>query len=167
MEPSDRALTVAFDCQEPTLNDWLTKLAWASHAGGSARVFVSVDTSGRQIAGYYSLSSGTAMKNEAPNRVGQGMPQQVPIQLIGRLGVDRNFKGQGIGKHLVLDALKKALEISKLTGVRALMVRSKPNAIGFYQKLDFEQSKSDPLLFFFLVKDIEKTIGEDGRSPFA
>ena len=167
MEPSDRPLTAAFNCQESALNDWLTKFAWASHAGGSARVFVSLDTSGRQIAGYYSLSSGTANRIEAPERVGRGMPQQLPIQLIGRLGVDRNFKGQGIGKHLVLDALKKTLEISKLTGVRALMVRSKPNAIGFYQKLGFEQSTSDPVLFFFLVKDIEKTIGEAGRAPSA
>jgi GNAT superfamily N-acetyltransferase len=164
MEGSDRSLTGSFNCQEPELNDWLTKFAWLSHTSRSAAVYISLDTPGQQIAAYYSLSSGTAQKSVAPDRIGQGMPQQVPIQLIGRLAVDRRFENRGIGKHLVLDALKKTLEISKLTGVRALMVQSKPKAIEFYRKLDFEQSKSDPLLFFFLVKDIQRVLDEAGSS---
>jgi GNAT superfamily N-acetyltransferase len=86
------------------------------------------------------------------------MPPEIPIQLIGRLGVDRRLKGQGVGRHLVVHAQKQVLEVSKLTAVRALMVRSKPDAIEFYKSIGFEQSASDPLLFFFLVKDIAKTL---------
>jgi GNAT superfamily N-acetyltransferase len=134
----------------------------ASHAGGSARVYVCLDLPGTEVAAYYSLSSGVATKGEAPGRIGQGMPPHIPIQLIGRLGVDRRFKGQHVGADLVLDALKNAKKVSETTGVRAVMVRSKPGAIDFYRKLQFEQSSSDPLIFFFMIKDIKKALDDAG-----
>lgn len=164
MEQGDIARAASFDCEEPILGEWIKKHAWPSHAGGSARVYVCLDPPGTEIAAYYSLSSGVALKNEAPGRIGHGMPYQIPIQLIGRLGVDRRFKGQEVGTDLVLDALKNAKKVSETSGVRAVMVRSKPGAIDFYRKLQFEQSSSDPELFFFMIKDIKKALNDAGMA---
>ena len=164
MEQGDVARAASFDCDEPVLSEWIKKHAWSSHAGNSARVYVCLNPSGTGVAAYYSLSSGAALRTEAPGRIGKGMPVQIPIQLIGRLGVDRRFKGQHVGTDLVLDALNKILAISKMTAVRAVMVRSKPGSIDFYKKLQFEQSSSDPELFFFMVKDIRAAFDGAGIS---
>jgi len=164
MEWGDVARASSFDCGDSTITDWIKNqtYGWQSHNSGAARVYVSLDSSGKEIAGYYSLSSGAAELIEAPARIGQDMPTQVPIQLIGRLGVDQRLRRQGIGRYLVLHALKTTVEISKMTGVRAVMVESKPDAIGLYKKLRFEQSDSDPMLFFFMVKDMRKALDQAG-----
>src|SRR5208282_1064374 len=82
-----------------SITDWIKNSAhgWQSHNSGAARVYVSADSSGNEIAGYYSLSSGAVELIEAPARIGQGMPTRVPVQLIGRLGVSQCLKRQGIG----------------------------------------------------------------------
>jgi len=106
MELGDVARALSFDCGEPTITDWIKNSApgWQSHNSGAARVYVSADSSGNEIAGYYSLSSGAVELIEAPARIGQGMPTRVPVQLIGRLGVSQCLKRQGIGTYLVLVA---------------------------------------------------------------
>jgi hypothetical protein len=142
-------------------SEWVKKYAWTSHAGGSARVYVCLDLTGTEAAAYYSLSSGVATKSEAPGRIGKGMSPHIPIQLIGRFGVDRRFKGQHVGADLVLDALKNAKKVSETTGVRAVMVRPKPGAIDFYRKLN--SSSRSPIRFSsFMIKDIKKALNDAG-----
>ena len=159
MESGDIARAASFDCDEPTLTEWIKKHAWQSHNSGSARVYVCLDPTGNEVAAYYSLSSGAVLQGDVSARVAHGMPASVPILRIGRIGVDRRLKGQGVGRQLVLHAFENARDISEKTGVRAVVVESKPDAIKFYQKLQFfEQSPKIPELFYCMMKDIKKTL---------
>ena len=46
----------------------------------------------------------------------------VPVVLIGKLAVDRSVQGQGLGALLLVDALRRSLQISEQVGIRAVGV---------------------------------------------
>lgn len=154
------ALTDRFDCGTPVLNEWLRVYAWANHQSGSARVYVSVDTSTDLIAGFYCLSAGGVEHADAPKRVSKGLARhQIPIVLIGRLAVDKRYAGQGLGRLLIKDAFQHVIRTADRIGTRAVMVRAKDgDAAAFYRRLGSQASESDPMLFFHLVKDIRKSL---------
>jgi GNAT superfamily N-acetyltransferase len=159
MEADDLKLTAPFDCGTAILNDWLQSHSWQNHRRGSARVYITLDRKLNLIAGYYSLSAAEVDREVAPSRVSKGLARYpVPVVLIGRLAIERRFQGSGLGRFLVRDAFRRILETADLIGVRAVMVRAKDDAAAdFYRKLGFENSVSDPMLFFVLLKDVRKS----------
>jgi hypothetical protein len=46
------------------------------------------------------------------------------------------FKRKGIGKYLLLAAIGKTLEVCENIGCRYILVDSKRDSIGFYQKIN-------------------------------
>jgi ribosomal protein S18 acetylase RimI-like enzyme len=71
--------------------------------------FVAI-ASDQRIAGYYTLASASVLLHELPEEIGKKLPRypSVPTVRMGRLAVDRTFKGQGLGGALLADALTRA-----------------------------------------------------------
>jgi GNAT superfamily N-acetyltransferase len=159
IESGDLKLAERFDCGTPVLNEWLRVYAWTNHNSGSARVYVSVDAETGLIAGFYCLSASAVEHVNAPGRISKGLARHpIPVVLIGRLAVDRRYANQGLGRFLMQDAFRHILETSEIVGTRAAMVRAKtPEAAEFYSRLGFQSSRTDPMLFFHLVKDLKKS----------
>lgn len=69
--------------------------------------------------------------------------QQVPALKVGRLGVDKDFHRQGVGKALMRYSVAIAFRMSSELGVgcRFLTVDAYTNSIGFYQGLGFVRSQ--------------------------
>ena len=90
----------------------------------------------------------------------QGMGQSpVPVVLIGRFGVDRNFQGSGIGTFMVRHAFEETLKTAQWIGVRAVMVDAKDqDAANFYGRLGFTAAVNDPLRLFMMIKDIKRSL---------
>jgi hypothetical protein len=63
----------AFDCGDPSLNDWLRKRALANQAEGASRTFSD------GIAGYY-LAAGGINVAAAPGRSRRNMPNPIPVE---------------------------------------------------------------------------------------
>ena len=160
MEQADIDRAQKFDCGVPVLNDWIQKHAWPSHLGGGARVYVSVDLTQDLIAAYFCLSAAQADRSAVPRRMSQGMGQSpVPVVLIGRFGVDRNFQGSGIGTFMVRHAFEETLKTAQWIGVRAVMVDAKDqDAANFYGRLGFTAAVNDPLRLFMMIKDIKRSL---------
>jgi predicted N-acetyltransferase YhbS len=59
-----------------------------------------------------------------PRKIRHGVPDPVPLVLLGRLAVDSKFHGARIGKGLLKDALARALAISEIVGTRAVVVHA-------------------------------------------
>ena len=58
--------------------------------------------------------------------------------MYGRLAVDKRFQGKGIGRILLIDALKRSYEISESIGSFAVVVDPiDDDAIKFYEKFGF------------------------------
>ena len=66
------------------------------------------------------------------------MPDQVPLLLIGRLAVDREYQGKGLGADLLHDGVRRCLEVSEIAGVRAIITHAiDDDAVRFYQRYGF------------------------------
>ncbi len=149
-----------FDCGKAPLNDFLIKYALQSQASGGARTYVM--GRGSRVIGYYSLAPASVAPENAPGRVIKGQGRYpVPVILMARFAVDQSEQGKGLGKALLRDALRRALEGAEAIGGRAFLVHAKDEeARAFYQKFGMEESPTNPRHLFFLFKDIRQSLSE-------
>ena len=108
--------------------------------------------------GYYTLGTGTVKHTDAPEAVKKGLGRYpIPVIILARLAIDKSIQGQGFGEALLKDALKRALNVSRQVGVRAILVHAKDlEAREWYKKYDFIESPTDQFQLFLLIEDIEK-----------
>lgn len=101
------------------------------------------------IVGYYTLASASIPLTTLPETLRRKMPRypSVPAILMGRLAVDQNFQGLGIGSSLLADALLRAKR-AEITAF-ALIVDSKDDkAACFYHHHGFISLQDSPLTLF-------------------
>ena len=148
----------AFDCGEPILNDWLIFHARQAQGSGSAKTFVVTDDD--RVLGYYSLTVGQIDTLEAPERVRTGMGRYpVPVVILARLAVAREYHGRGIGRGMLQDAIRRTLSIAGQAGVRAMLTHPLTGATGFYERFGFIPSPLKEKQLLLLLKDAKKLLG--------
>jgi GNAT superfamily N-acetyltransferase len=150
----------AFSSGAEELDDWLRRFARVADAAGTARTYVLADEDDR-VLGYYALTPGAVSRRDLPQRRAQGMPAHpIGVILLARLAVDRSLQGQGYGRALVADAAVRTLQAGDLVGARAMLVHARDDqAAGFYERLGFVRSPTDPLHLIVLIKDLRRTFG--------
>jgi GNAT superfamily N-acetyltransferase len=125
-----------------SLDQWLRERALLSE-GLSARTYVvcAADEQDR-VVGYASISTALEHRNALPSaKLRRGMPDQVPLLLIGRLAIDAGWQGRGLGSVLLVDALKRCLAASEIAGARAVVAHAIDDAaVDFYQRHGFVRS---------------------------
>lgn len=139
-EPLDsKHIKDGFDCGKGLLTNYLRKQAKQDVKRRLSACFVLVDSD--NITGYYTLSSSCIPRDLVPEVVLKKMPSypDFPTTLLGRLAVDMKYKGRGLGKMLLLDALKRAYDISNdAIGSMAVIVDPiDEEAKNFYRKYGF------------------------------
>lgn len=141
------------DCGRPSLNDWLVRYARQAQAAGSAKTFVVTDDA--RVAGFFSLTVGQVDVVEAPERVRKGMGRySVPVVILARLAVDLRDQGRGIGRGMLLDAIRRALVIADEAGIRALLTHPIDAAArAFYERYSFVSSPVREGQLLLLLKD--------------
>ena len=149
-----------FDCGEPILNDWLIVHARQAQASGSAKTFIVTDDD--RVIGYYSLTVGQINALEAPERARKGMGRYpLPVVILTRLAVSREYHGRGIGRGLLQNAIRRTLAIAEQAGVRAMLTHPLPGAAGFYERFGFIPSplkENQLLLLLLLLKEAKKLL---------
>ena len=125
-----------FDCEKPSLNDWLRRHA-LKNDGRASRCFVVC--SSRVVVGFYCLSAGSVEHADVPRALKQQMPPLIPVFVLGRMAVDKNYQKQGIGPALLKDALLRSASAAKEIGARAILVHAiDRDVIPFYVKYGFQ-----------------------------
>ncbi|MFZ4703110.1 MAG: GNAT family N-acetyltransferase, partial [Candidatus Methylumidiphilus sp.] len=115
-----------------------------------------------KVLGYYTLSAASIRHEELPESLAKRLPRYpVPAVLIGRMASDTQARatGQRIGSKLLIHALKQALIASYTIGVQCVIVDSKPEAVGFYQRFGFAPLKQDGLKLYLSVSTIRQMVG--------
>ena len=159
---SDQHDLSTFDCEEASLNDWLLRRARANQLSGGSRTFV-VCAGATRVVGYYCLSAYTVAHTQATGSIRRNMPDPVPMMLVGRLAVDRNLKGKGLGGALLKDAILRVVQIAEQAGVRGIVVHAISEDVKrFYAKWGFRESPTDPLALMARLSDIVATIRNTG-----
>lgn len=148
----------AFDCGREELNRFLRQYARQTQQSGGAQTYLGLVD--HTVVGYYALAVGSVEQEQAPERVKKGLAKHsIPIMLLARLAVDRQWHNKGIGAALVKDAVLRTLQAADIAGIRALVVHAKDEAArSFYAHLDFLPSPSDPLHLFMLLKDARRIV---------
>ena len=142
----------SFDSGEPVLDDWLRRRAAQNDVSGASRTYVI--RSGARVAGYYSLAVGAAAHAGVPGRVKRNMPDPVPVMILGRLAVDRQYQGQGIGTGLLKDAVLRSLQAAEIAGLRTLLVHAiSEDAKRFYERHGFRASPVDPMTVMITLSE--------------
>ena len=142
---SERHILTGFDSGQPALDTWLVSRALRNERSGGSRTYV-VCEDGRAVA-YYSLSAASAAHRTVPGRIRRNMPDPVPVILLGRLAVAKTHQGRGLARDLIRDATLRTLRAAEIAGIRAMLVRAVDgNAAGFYRKVGFIPSPTEPLV---------------------
>ncbi len=80
--------------------------------------------------------------------------------MLGRFAIDLNYQGKGVGKILLIDALKRSYEISQTIGSFAIIVDPLDEAAEeFYLKYGFIKLP-DSGKMFLTIKTIESLFKE-------
>ena len=130
-----------FDCGKELLNNYLKNQAGQDIKRKLSACFVLAENETDCIQGYYTLSNNSIPLSRFPEPLKRKLPQSnesIPTTLLGRLAIDINFKGKGLGKILLIDALRRSYEISKEIGSFAVVVDPiDREAELFYEKYGF------------------------------
>lgn len=142
-----------FDCGSPALNDWLKQRALKNESRFS-RTYVVCD--GEKVAAYYCISAGSVERGGGPGKVRRNAPDAVPISVIGRLAVCKNYAGRGLGACLLADALKRIAVASQSIGIAAVVVHAKDDAAKrFYLHLaEFIEYPADSRMLFLPIETV-------------
>jgi predicted GNAT family N-acyltransferase len=147
-----------FDCGVEALNRYLRAQARQEMMRDIAVIYVlAPEDQPTAIAGYYSLSSTAVRLSDLPETTRKRLPRYplVPATLLGRLAVDKGYRGRGIGERLLVDALKRSLTASRSVASVAVIVDAK-DATGatFYARYGFIAFPEQPLRLFLPIKTI-------------
>ena len=148
-----------FDCGKRALNDWLVRHARQAQGSGSAKTFVVAEDDDR-VAGYFSLTVGQVDTLDAPERIRRGMGRYpVPVVILARLAVSREYQGRGIGVGMLQDAVRRTLAIAEQAGVRAMLVHPiDEDAARFYTRFGFIASPLREQQLLMVLKDAKKVV---------
>lgn len=158
---SEHELSTFRNGKHPSLDERLRDRALASE-GLSARTYVVCAADApRPVVGYYAISSAMEQRSFLPNaRLRRGMPEQIPLLLIGRLALDQRFHAVGLGTALLSDALRRCLAVSEIAGVRAIVAHAIDDAAAsFYRHHDFLLSPFGSRVMLLPIETARELIG--------
>lgn len=145
------------------LDSWLSRYAIAAQQMDSARTFLLIrggEGAGNRVAGYFSLTMGSALRAQAPPRLVRGLPAYpVGMVLLARLAVDRSEQGKGLGALLLAEALQKAVAAGEVAAARLVVVDAiDDEAAKFYVRYGFIPAPGHPLRLYRRMKDIRASL---------
>jgi GNAT superfamily N-acetyltransferase len=111
-----------FDCGEPVLNDWLKHRA-LKNENRFSRTYVVCD--GNRAVAYFCIAAGAVERAVAPGKVRRNAPDTIPVSVIGRLAVSRDYAGRGLGADILSDTLRRIAVASQSIGIGAVLVHAK------------------------------------------
>lgn len=151
---TDHVIT-SFESGYEVLDDWLTHQAHHNERVDASRTYVVCHHS--VVVAYYCLSTGSVVRRDVIGAMRRNMPDPIPVMILGRLAVDRQWQGRGIGAALLQDALLRTIQVSEIAGVKALMVHAiSDTAAAFYRRWGFSESPCLPKTLFLSVRQAKQ-----------
>ena len=150
----------AFDCGKAPLNTFPKSHALDKQNAMLSRTYIvtgggAVD--GNVVVGYYTLAHTVTLQSDTPKKLGRGMPSSIPAMLMARFAIDVKFQGQGLGRSLFTDALRRTWAVMQAGAapVRFFVVDAKDEeAKAFYERFDMIAAPTNPLRLYLSYKTL-------------
>lgn len=131
----------SFNCKSEELNDFLKTNAWADQNNLVNRTRLCFCSD--YLAGFYSLAADTIEAKSVIDGIESYQYRKYPAVKIARLAIDSRFERHGIGTFLMKIILAQVISICDNIGCRYLLVDSKLESIGFYEKFEFKVAEKN------------------------
>ena len=139
-----------FDCGNDALNQYLKKIARQHLNKGLSRTFVLVDDNiPTEILGFFTLVSCEIFVDKLPRKYAKKYPSKAPAAKLARLAVAKDRQRQGLGTHMMINAVERVIRVSQDLGIIGFFVDAKDNkARAYYEQFGFIQLPDNPLELF-------------------
>jgi GNAT superfamily N-acetyltransferase len=130
----------SFDCGDDPLNNYLRRHAWNNQQKSLIGVtYVAVEEAAPGVVlGYFTLAASNIPRGSLPKKFVRGLPSyDLPMILLARLAVDKRFAGRGLGRALLAEAFKIALQVADEIGCRCIVTDAYRDKISWYTKYGF------------------------------
>ena len=149
-----------FDCGTPALNRYLCEIARQHADKGIARSFVLVDSAApTEILGFFTLAVCEVQSERLPPRIARRYPRLIPAARLARLAVAQAQQRRGIGRVLLVDAMRRCLAVAASVGIIGLFVDAKDEAAaGYYAQYGFVPLPDQPLTLFLPLDTLKQAL---------
>jgi GNAT superfamily N-acetyltransferase len=140
---------LAFSCGIDPLDRYLQTQATQDIRRHIANCFVATLENSNIVAGYYTFSAASLPLLDLPSETAKRLPRYpvVPAARIGRLAIDRRYRGRGLGAALLFDAITRAARAD--AAIFAILVDAKDDAAAaFYRHHGFAPFAARPRNLF-------------------
>lgn len=139
-----------FDCGNDALNQYLKKIARQHLNKGISRTFVLVDDNmPTEVLGFFTLVSCEIFVDKLPRKYAKKYPSKAPAAKLARLAVAKDRQRQGLGTHMMINAVERVIRVSQDLGIIGFFVDAKDNkAKAYYEQFGFIQLPDNPLELF-------------------
>ncbi len=153
-----------FDCGSEPLDVFLRNTARQHGERGISRTFVLVEEAAvapKPILGFFSLNICQLKSEGLTPAEAKRLPRDVSGIRLGRLAVAKGVQRQGIGKSLLVGAMRKFLEIFETAGGIGLFVDAKDaEAKRYYEQFGFIPMPSNELELFLPVRTVQEALND-------
>ncbi len=131
----------SFNCSSEELNDFLKNNASIDQKNLVNRTQLCFWNN--KLVGFFSLAAGTIETKSVIDGIELYQYRKYPAVKIARLGIDSRFEKHGIGTYLVQVIMGQVMSICENIGCRYLLVDSKLESTGFYEKCGFRVAEKN------------------------
>jgi ribosomal protein S18 acetylase RimI-like enzyme len=152
-------IKASFKCGVPALDRYLQQNASQDIKRHVAATFVLTEEEDETVIGYYTLAAANIEINKLPTDMIKKLPKYplLPATLLGHLAVNEQHRRKKLGELLLVDALKRALQLSNEIASMAMIVDAKNiDAVLFYKRYGFIQFADDENKLFLPMAIIKK-----------
>ena len=156
-----------FDCGSEPLNAYFRQTARQHTERGISRTFVMVEEEAgepKPILGFFTLNICQIRVDQLSPDLARKLPREVAGIKLGRLAVAANRQPQGLGKLLLVAAMRKVIEVFESAGGIGLFVDAKDEAArAYYEQFGFNSLPDNALQLFLPLPTLRKAL-EDPAS---
>lgn len=151
-------LKKSFNCSNTQLQEHIVRYAYSHQKIGLFQTYFYMDDEEHYL-GYISVAPATIQRDSIEDEI--DIPNSIKYSILAikvtRLCTFDGYYQQGVGSSLMLFSTILGVIQQKIIGCRAIIVDSKPDAIGFYKHLDFREiNQTEDSDTIFMVNDILK-----------
>jgi GNAT superfamily N-acetyltransferase len=127
-----------FDCGHAVINKFVHDSMVAQVKKNLSAAYVLTDPEkSHKLVGFFTIAPHSIDASLLSLMQLGSLPRQIPCLRLVMLGVDKNYKGQDLGRRLMKQALKIAKDFATQIGGYGVYLDADPGAVDFYIKLGF------------------------------